>query len=294
MGLRQAGFDVLWANDKLQYAGEVHKANFPETEFHSGDIAKIEHFPSADLLVGCYPCQGFSQAGSRQADKGINFLYRQFDRALRQIKPKAFIVENVSGMRRSDLRHLLQNQVRRFRLAGYRVEFDVLNAMDYGVAQSRERIFLVGIRSDQGIRYKFPEPTHGEGKKAYRTLGETIRHLPEWPEGEYFEDVFHWYYLSRNRYRGWDEVSRTIVAKARHAPLHPVSPKLQRIHTDKWVFESDKPARRISYREAALIQGFPDDFVFPEGNLTAKYTVIGNAVPPPLFREIAQNLPKVW
>ena len=294
LGLRQAGFDVLWANDKLQYAGQVHRANFSETDFHAGDIAKVATFPKSDLLVGCYPCQGFSQAGSRRADNGINFLYRQFDRVLRLIQPKAFIVENVSGMRRSDLKHLLQNQITRFRLAGYRVSFEVLNAMNYGVPQFRERIFIVGIRSDFGVRYRFPAPTHGDGLRPIINLKQAIGHLPDWPEGEYFEDEFHWYYLSRNRYRGWNEVSRTIVAKARHLPLHPVSPRLRRLHTDAWEFESYAPARRLSYREAAIIQGFPESFKFPDSSLPAKYTVIGNAVPPPLFAAIAKGLPNIW
>lgn len=291
LGLTQAGFDVIWANDKLKYAAEVHRRNFPDTEFETGDIASVKSFPAADLLVGCYPCQGFSQAGSRIADKNINYLYREFDRALRAIKPKAFIVENVSGMQRADLRHLLKNQLTRFRLAGYRVVYKVLNAMDYGVAQFRQRIFIVGIRSDLGLQYAFPTPTHGPDNGGYVTLRDVIGHLPEWPEGEFFDDKFHWYYLSRNRYRGWDQVSRTIVAKARHIPLHPVSPPLRRIHTDSWVFESNLPARRLSFREAALIQGFPESFEFPDTvTLTTKYTVIGNAVPPPLFKSIAKEI----
>lgn len=294
LGLKEAGFDVLWANDKLAYAAAVHRANFTDTEFYHGDISNVTAFPSADLLVGCYPCQGFSQGGSRRADKKINFLYRQFDRVLRLMKPKAFIVENVSGMRRSDLRHLLQNQIYRFRLAGYRVSFDVLNACDFGLPQHRERIFIVGIRSDFGVRYTFPNPTHGIEGKPYKTLREAIGHLPEWPIGEFFDDKFHWYYLSRNRYRDWDQISRTIVAKARHVPLHPVSPRLKRIHTDAWEFESDRPARRLSFREAAIIQGFPETFRFPDGSLTSKYTVVGNAVPPPLFSEIAKGIPKIW
>lgn len=295
LGLTQAGFDVVWANDKLAYAADVHRENFPHVEFFHGDISKVTSFPTADLLVGCYPCQGFSQAGSRRADNNINFLYRQFDRALRQIKPKAFIVENVSGMRRADLRHLLDNQLRRFRLAGYKVEFSVLNACDFGVPQHRERIFIVGIRSDFQTRYQFPKPSHGPSAQPYVTLGDAISHLPEWPSGEFYEDDFHWYYLSRNRYRNWNEVSRTIVAKARHVPLHPVSPKLRRLHTDAWEFESDAPARRLSYKEAAIIQGFPEGFKFPDtASLSAKYTVIGNAVPPPLFRSIVMNLPDIW
>ncbi len=295
-GALAAGFEVLMANDILPYARDVYLANMPATDYMLGNVAEITCFPQAELLIGCYPCQGFSQAGARQADRKVNFLYREFDRALRKIRPKAFVVENVSGMRRADFKHLLNNQLVRFRSAGYRVSHAVLNAEDYGVPQERRRLFIVGIRSDFGIRYHFPEPTHGvERQEPYRTIHDAIGHLPEWPEGEYWEDEFHWYYLSRNRYRSWDQISKTIVSHPRHMPLHPVSPRLRRIHTDRWVWEEDRPARRYSYREAACLQGFNDTMIFPDtANLRAKYTVVGNAVPPQLFEAVLRALPDIW
>jgi DNA (cytosine-5)-methyltransferase 1 len=297
-GLQSAGFDILLANDVLRYARDVYVANLPDADFRLGDVRDIKSFPKSDLLVGCYPCQGFSQGGVRDPGRNINFLYREFDRALRIIKPKAFIVENVSGMRRADFRHLLQNQVTRFRFAGYKVTTGLLDARDFGVAQERKRLFIVGIRSDLGIRYEFPEPTHfagGVGGRPYSTIKDTIGDLPLWPDGEYNEEPFHWYYLSRNRYRGWNECAPTIVARSRHVSLHPVSPRLTRIHTDKWVFESDAPARRLSFRECARLQGFPKGMTFPEtGHLTERYKVIGNAVPPPLFNAVASAIPDIW
>lgn len=299
-GLAAAGFQVLMANDILSYARDVYEANFEETDYVLGDVREISSFPSADLLVGCYPCQGFSQAGVRDPSRKINFLYREFVRALKQVRPKAFIVENVSGMVREDNLHLFINQITRFRLMGYRVEARILDARDYGVPQDRRRLFFVGIRSDLGIRYKFPEPTHrvtaedGCDLPMCPTIRDAIGHLPEWPVGEYDVQPFHWYYLSRNRYRGWEEYSRTIVASSRHAPLHPLSPPLRRIHTDKWVFTEDREARRISYREAARLQGF-GDLIFPDTQgLGSRYRVVGNAVPPPVFRAVAEALPSVW
>jgi DNA (cytosine-5)-methyltransferase 1 len=124
---------------------------------------------------------------------------------LRAIRPTAFIVENVSGMQRSDFLYLLQCQVIRFRMAGYCVVAKLLNAADYGVPQERKRFFIVGIRSEFNIRYSFPEPTHDpKTAKPYGTIRQAIGDLPEWPEGEFFDDKFHWYYLSRNRRRDWD------------------------------------------------------------------------------------------
>lgn len=299
-GLIDAGFEVLMANDILQYARDVYQANHPSTDFQLKSVADIRTFPKADLLVGCYPCQGFSQAGVRDPSRSINYLYREFDRALRQVKPKAFVVENVAGMRRSDSMHLFDNQLRRFRLAGYRVSAKILAAPDYGVCQERARLFFVGIRSDIGLRYEFPEPSH-DPTGASLTLPPTpllrdvIGHLPEWPTGEFDEQPFHWYYLSRNRKRGWHELSKTIVANSRHVPLHPISPDLIRIGTDHWEFSTDAPARRLSYREGACIQGFSPTMVFPDTfGLQLKYRVVGNAVPPPLFKAVAQAIPDIW
>ena len=295
-GLSKAGFDVIFANDIESYARDLYCANLPETDYQCKDIGEIRSFPSADLLVGCYPCQGFSQGGARVSDRRINYLYRDFDRALRQIRPKAFIVENISGMRRSDFSHLLRNQVVRFRTAGYKVSYDILDAVNYGVPQERARIFIVGIRSDLGVRYQFPKPTHTQnGEQRFKTIADALIGMPEWPHGEFFDDEFHWYYMSRNRRRDWIEPSKTIVSHPRHMPLHPVSPKLVRIRTDKWVWSSDAPRRRFSFREAAALQGFDSELIFPEsGTMRKKYEAIGNAVPPPLFQAVASALPDVW
>lgn len=295
-GLHKAGFDILLANDILPYAAEVYKTNLPSTDFKLGDVADIIKFPKADLLVGCYPCQGFSQGGARDPDRKINYLYREFDRALRLIKPKAFIVENVSGMKRADFGHLLENQLKRFRLAGYNVNWSLLNSAHYGVAQERHRILIVGIKSSLGVDFDFPTPTYGEdAKKPYRTQRDVISDLPRWPTGEFCDDEFHWYYLSRDRRRGWNQPSKTIVSAMRHMPLHPSSPKLIKVCEDKWKFSQDKRARRLSYREAARLQGFNKGFKFPDTvPLSMKYKVIGNAVPPPLFKAVATAIPDIW
>lgn len=297
-GLIAAGFDVVMANDILPYARDVYLANHPETEYVLGDIRKIEHFPHAELLVGCYPCQGFSQGGARDPSRKINTLYLEFARALNQTKPKAFIVENVSGMVRANFRHLLEDQLKVFSEIGYNVKAEVLNAADYGVPQERKRIFIVGLRSDLGLEYEFPEPTHGKGRiEPTVTIKCALEGMPEWPTGEFYDLDFHWYYLSRNRWRGWGEPSKTIVANPRHMPLHPMSPHLVKLEHNVWQFANEGRARRFSYREAARLQGFKGDMVFPDtsaGNLNNRYTVIGNAVPPPLFEAVAKALPEVW
>ena len=294
-----AGFQIVMANDILPYAKDVYEANHPDTDYVLGSVTKIETFPSADLLIGCYPCQGFSQGGVRDPGRKINELYLEFARALKQIKPKAFIVENVSGMVRANFRHLLQSQFKVFAEAGYKVKAEVLNAVGFGVAQERRRIFIVGIRNDLDFDYKFPTPTHGEGlEHSQLTIREALKYMRHWPEGEYYEREFHWYYMSRDRRRDWNEASKTIVANPRHMPLHPISPPLEKLEHNVWQFVTEEPARRFSYREAARLQGFSRDFKFPDtesGSLDMRYKVAGNAVPPPLFEAVARALPsEIW
>lgn len=293
-GIHNAGFEIIMANDIIPYAKDVYLSNLPETDYILGNVEKIEHFPSSDLLVGCYPCQGFSQGGARVADKKVNYLYKEFARALSYIKPKAFIVENVSGMIRKTFAHLLEDQIKTFSEAGYIVKHQILNAADFGVAQNRKRIFIVGIRDDIDFNYQFPQPTYGTSSQQYKSIKEALDGLDEWPEGEFYDEPFHWYYMSRNRRQGWKDLSKTIVSSARHMPLHPISPKMEKVGNDEWKFIDDSPARRFSYREAAILQGFSKKLVFPDNensSLKNKYKVIGNAVPPPLFEVVARALP---
>jgi DNA (cytosine-5)-methyltransferase 1 len=118
--------------------------------------------------------------------------------------------------------------------------------------------------------------------------------MPEWPTGDFNEEPFHWYYLSRRRRHDWDEPSSCIVGHWRHVPLHPMSPPLRRIHTDKWVFSHKGLARRFAYRECAALQGFPRRFVWKRGSVRDRFQMIGNAVPPPLFEAVVKNLENLW
>jgi DNA (cytosine-5)-methyltransferase 1 len=293
--LVRAGFDIVWANDVWGVACETYRDNIPNPKIHEGDIRDFDRFPAVELVAGCYPCQGYSQGGRRDPDESINFLYRQFDRVLRIVRPKAFVVENVNGMAYGANRRLLENQLCRFRLAGYNVSWQVLNAMDFGVPQSRRRVFLVGIRSDLQISYTFPDSTHGPGTgRKYMSQFDAIHGMPRWPDGEFNEEPFHWYYLSRNRRHTWKQQSPCIVGHWRHVPLHPISPPLKRIDTDHWYFARTNRARRLSYRECARLQGFPASFVWNRGTVRERFQMIGNAVPPPVFESVVRGLFPIW
>lgn len=289
LALRDQGFEVVWANDITEVACETYADNLGPV-VHCGDIAEFKSFPIADFLVGCYPCQGFTQGGRRATGDSINFLYQHFDRALRYINPKAFIVENVNGMAFGKNRQLLENQLCRYRLAGYRVGWQVLDAQNFDVAQQRRRVFIVGIRSDIDFEYKFPQ-AKGMSTPSQR---QALDGFPEWPEGTFNNEPFHWYYLSRRRRHDWNEPSPCIVGHWRHVPLHPMSPPLTRIHTDKWEFSDKGRARRLAYAECAALQGFPRTFKWTRGTIRERFQMIGNAVPPPLFRAVVRNLAELW
>ncbi|MHB1865764.1 MAG: DNA cytosine methyltransferase [Acidobacteriaceae bacterium] len=294
LALAESGFDIVWANDIWEPACLTYRDNIPGAKIECGDISDFDNFPHADLLVGCYPCQGFTQGGRRDWGESVNFLYQHYDRVLRQTKPMAFVVENVNGMTFGQNRRLLNNQLYRYRFAGYRVKWQVLNAQDYGVAQSRRRVFIVGVRSDLNYDYSFPSPTHGVGPTRSVSQQDVLGGFPDWPAGEFNDEPFHWYYMSRNRRRNWSEPSPCIVGHWRHVPLHPSSPPLRRINTDKWVFTKRTAARRFSYRECAALQGFGPRFIWKRGTVRERFQMIGNAVPPPLFKAVVSNLDGLW
>ncbi len=292
LGLQAAGVLPIWANDISESACQIYEVVAAKNVIHPGSIEGIKKFPNADILAGCYPCQGYSQGGRRSNSDGINFLYQHFDRALRQIKPLAFIVENVDGMRFSQNESLLNNQLIRFRLAGYSVSWQVLNARDYGLAQNRCRLFIVGIRSSERKTFMFPAPTHGTSSNLHRTMRDVIWHLRNAPDGSYNTEPFHWYYLSRNRRHEWDEQSPCVVAHWRHVGLHPDSIPLVKKGTDRWEFVRPGFARRFSYLECAALQGFPNPAAFRVNTVENRFRAIGNAVPPPLFQAVAKHLVK--
>ena len=299
-GAHQAGVEIVWANDNDPHAAAAYTSLFPNTDFVLNDIRHIQEIPKTDILIGCYPCTGFSVAARRRwkerRERNLmrdqnNFLYKEFIRALKQVQPKYFFVENVRGMASANKGWFLKKQISEFSACGYEVKAAMLDASNFGTPQSRKRIFIVGVHKDIAFEYAFPTPSHGpQGKKSYVPLIDRIAGMPEWPEGEFFDYAFHGHYLSRNRKRGWDELSYTIVANAHHVPLHPQGEPMKFISKDKWSLRGDKN-RRFSWRECAAIQGLPKR-IKPIGTLMNKYRVVGNAVPPALGKALLAPIVK--
>ena len=297
LGARRASVEILWANDMYRHAAATYRKYFRDVTFVHSDITAVDkqRLPRAHLLIGCYPCQGFSDGARRRVGgeerdyfgNERNFLYQQFVEAIPHVQPAVVFIENVRGLRSSVNGWFFAAQKQALERAGYTVYAEKLNTKDYGLPQSRERIFIVGVRRDLGFVYTFPTPTHGPGlPRPYRTQFEAIGHLPRWPKGEFEAARFHGHYLTRNRKRPWDSYSNTIVAHSDHVPLHPMGEPMRRVGEDAWELCGDEN-RRLSWRECGILQSFAEDFE-PEGPLVSKYTQVGNAVPPMIAQQIVQ------
>ena len=241
MEQRGAGVKIVLANDTVREAANSYRRLLPDVEdFRLCPADELHALPAADLLLGGYPCQPFSMGGSRRPSTDPRSrLYLDFAAALDRLQPRFFVAENVRGLYLLSGRQLLDEHLAAFASSGpgYHITFAVLRAEDFGVPQRRRRLFMVGVRRDLESYYHFPEATHsvdGQGEtKLFRSHGETIAHLDEWPTGEFYERPddpdghWSWYYMSRNRKARWDDPSYTVLASARHTPLHPASPAMQ-------------------------------------------------------------------
>lgn len=286
MGFERQGFKVIWANDIDKDACATHRL-WSDAEVVCGDITKIDVsiIPNADILLGGWPCQGFSLAGPRQLNDSRNTLYKYYVKYLEEKKPLCFVGENVKGMLTLGNGEIFQAIISDMYEKGYTLFYKLLNAKDYGVPQYRERVIIVGFRNDLGVtHFDFPEK-HDK----IVTLKEALADLPEPTPEDICDAPYSSRYMSRNRKKSWDEVSYTIPAMAKQVPLHPSSPDMIKIDKDLWKFGEGGITRRFSWQEAAAIQTFPRGMEFC-GDLTSKYKQIGNAVPVRLAEAVAEKV----
>ncbi len=296
LGFRNAGFNVLWANEYDKSIWETYERNHPDTVLNRDSIVDVDSsaIPDCDGIIGGPPCQSWSEAG---ALRGINDargqLFFEFIRILVDKKPKFFLAENVSGMLSKRHSEALLNILEMFERAGYDVDYKLLNARDFNTPQDRKRVIFLGFRKDLNLKVSYPKPVKNPPtlKEAIGDLIDTVLPAKDKnkangegciiPNHEYMTGGFSTIYMSRNRVRAWNEQSYTIQAGGRHAPLHPQAPKMPKVAENKRKFVEGKEDlyRRLSIRECARIQTFPDDFIFHYKNVADGYKMIGNAVP---------------
>lgn len=307
LGFEKAGFNIPVANEFDKTIWDTFEANHPKTKLIKGDIRNIKEsdFPDeVDGIIGGPPCQSWSEAGAlRGIEDDRGKLFFDYIRILKDKQPKFFLAENVSGMLANRHSKAVQNIISMFEECGYDVSITLVNAKDYGVAQERKRVFYIGFRKDLHIDFKFPEgSTKDDDKKI--TLRDVIWDLQDTavPAGEknhrnpdainnneYFTGAYSTIFMSRNRVKSWDEQGYTVQASGRQCQLHPQAPKMVKIGKNvcRFVEGKENLYRRMTVREVARVQGFPDDFKFIYDTVDTGYKMIGNAVPVNLAYEIA-------
>lgn len=309
LGLDMAGFKehALVENDK--YAAETLRKNRPEWNVLEEDVIKIaskgikNFLPEGieiDFVSGGYPCQAFSYAGHKlglEDVRGTMFYY--FAQIVGELKPKVFLAENVKGLTTHENGKTLQTMIDIYEDLGYKVTTNIVKAVDYNVAQKRERVIIVGVRNDINITYKLPKPFDYKPvlrdvlKDVPKSMGEKYpekkrKILDMVPAGGYWRDLpekIAKEYMGKSYYSGggrtgmarrisWDEPCLTLTCS-------PAQKQTERCHPNE--------TRPFTVREYARIQSFPDDWEFA-GSMGQQYKQIGNAVPVELARAVGLSI----
>ena len=313
LGFEKAGFDIPIANEFDKNIWKTFEVNHPQTKLLKEDIRKIyaKTLPKdIDGIIGGPPCQSWSEAGSLKGIEGDRGkLFFEYIRILKSVQPKFFLAENVSGMLADRHSEAVKNIIKMFEECGYDVSLTLVNAKDYGVAQERKRVFYIGFRKDLNIKFDFPKgSTEDDSNKiTLRDIiwdlqdsavpaGEKNQHNPNAiNNNEYFIGSYSPIFMSRNRVKSWDEQAFTVQASGRQCQIHPQAPKMIKVDKNDCRFVEGKENlyRRMTIREVARVQGFPDNFKFVYNNTNDAYKMIGNAVPVNLAYEVACAIKKV-
>ncbi|OFH01751.1 DNA (cytosine-5-)-methyltransferase [Listeria monocytogenes] len=315
LGLINAGFNIVFANDILKPAIENYRHNIGD--IYEGDITKIhpENLPDGDVVVGGFPCQPFSNAGNRlgtEDDRGN--LYLEVLKIIEQKHPKIVIMENVRGllsMKNKDGSKLIDTIVYLLEKIGpgYKVKYQLLKASDYGVPQNRYRVIIIGVRSDINVEYQFPEPTTYNYDNL--SVGAAIKDVDRLPNQD---EIWELSPQSQNLIKFIPE-----GGSWKNIPYEELPERMKRIRDDMKRYHSPNfyrrfarheingtitaagtpensgilhpiEDRRYSVREIARIQSFPDTYEFVGESISSKYKIIGNAVPPKLGEVIGKSI----
>lgn len=308
-GFENAGFNVIWANDNDKNIKETYEFNHPNTNLHISSISKIKSEDIPDNIIGLIggpPCQSWSAAGNGLGiDDPRGALFYEYIRVLEDKKPLFFLAENVKGILSKRHEKSLGKIIDLLDAAGYNISIELVNSADYEVPQKRERVIIVGYRKNTEMpEFKLPPPKNDKitvreaigdlfeikplKKKDNYTLGEKCIV----PNHEYFVGSYSYIFMSRNRVIDWESQSYTIQASGRQASLHPQAPKMKLVEKDVRQFVKGKLKlyRRLSIRECARIQTFPDTFIFKYDHMNKGYKMIGNAVPVKLAENLALKI----
>ena len=302
LGFEQAGFRVVWANEFEPSVHATYQKNHTTTVLCKDDINTIDpnDIPDCDGFIGGPPCQSWSVAGKQQGlDDKRGQLFITYIGMIKAKMPKFFVIENVKGLLDEKFKDVFDDFLFQLDEIGYDVKYRLLDAVDYEVPQNRERVFLVGFRHDLGIDYHFPQPSVQKTLTLEDALKDITIHPKPCDENDkmtnsnsYYSGKFSEFYYRANRRRNWDKPSFTIHATGYNIPLHPSSPSMIYHGYEDWSFIKEKfgKYRRLTVRECARIQTFPDSFEIECDNILDAYKMIGNAVPVRMAEILATSI----
>lgn len=326
-------FEVVLANEIDKETSKAYMLNYPDVTMINCDINNLTDEQiktiikdnSIDIIIGGPPCQSYSTLGKRKLDSRAN-LFMQYKRILNMIKPKIFVFENVTGLLSMDKGRLFQQIQKEFSELGYQLKYKVLNAVDFGVPQYRERVFLVGCLGENN--YQYPIPLYGKGLKNYITMKDALGDLPVLKSGEANEkyikkpdnEFLKWVRNNENQFltehkapknnpqllkimellkdgQGKNDLPEGIRPKSGYGntyaklwwekPTTTITRNFACPSSSRCIHPRD--SRAMSIREGARLQSFPDDYKF-YGSDGKKRLQIGNAVPPLLSLAIANEV----
>lgn len=280
LGMIQAGHEVVWANDFCLDCFATYKHNIGNHIVHASiEDIESDSIPDADVIIGGFPCQGFSLANQlRSEDDDRNKLYLEFLRIVNDKQPKWFLAENVRGILSLAGGKVVEKIIQDFDKAGYRVKVKLFNTADYGVPQTRMRVIFAGTRKDLDVEmdYSFPKPSHDKdgknGLHPWVSIGDALHGIPD-PENISIE-------LSNHIYSKYKVTNRNFTGHRTTDKNKPSPTILARGNGKGGVCAIQHPNnhRRMSIREQAIIQTFPMNFEFM-GAMNSCYRQVGNAVP---------------
>ena len=324
-GFEKAGVNILLGIDNDAMALKVFEKNHKDaksicgdiTQLHYNDIKELIGDTTIDLIIGGPPCQGMSLSGPRKFDDPRNKLYLSYIRFVQEIKPKAFVIENVPGLVSLVKGQIKNSIIERLTNLGYKVGYRILCAADYGVPQSRKRVVFVGLKKEFFDFDRIKEEDMVTCEMALSDLPPLIDSLGEDPaEYETLPQNKYQKLMRKNSVQVRNHIAaahsekvRSIIALVPDGGNYKDLPDEYRntrnFHVAWTRFRSDKPAPTIdtghrhhfhykynrvpTVRECARLQSFPDDFIF-EGNKTQQFRQVGNAVPPIMAKAIAEAL----
>jgi len=295
LGYSMAGFRELLAVEWDDNAVETFKLNFTDIPVYHGDIHDCSvdwilettglKSGELDILDGSPPCQGFSTAGKRHITDSRNQLYGEYVRILRGLQPKVFVMENVSGMIKGKMKLIFADIMRELKASGYNVSARLLNAMYFGVPQSRERMIFIGTREDLGI-----EPSHPWAESIPCTVNQAWKNINNNTFARPLANIGQKVWNGIKEGQSGTSYRKGYYFGSAKPSFDKPAPTLQKSFSGIGGMLHPSEKRSITIEEGKRIGSFPDQYKLIFGSYTDKYARIGNSVPPLFMRSIAKHI----